>query len=161
MRRTRLNVLVLLTLARAGESPTCILHEGTHPVTRRIEVLHAACKAKFWSKSILRQSHKLKYIFHFLYIPGTLLPDLFSFLFSFIVSTSIFSRYFPARYRFDSTIAWCAGYHRSSPAVWSSAHYMAQITFLCWNVCLCLVVCSHKVRLSRTGRHGHFLLNVD
>ena len=29
-RRTRLNVLVLLTLALAGESPTCILHEGIH-----------------------------------------------------------------------------------------------------------------------------------
>ena len=30
VRRTRLNVLVLLTLAIAGESPTCILHEGIH-----------------------------------------------------------------------------------------------------------------------------------
>ena len=30
VRRTRLNVLVLLTLALAGESPTCILHEGIH-----------------------------------------------------------------------------------------------------------------------------------
>ena len=29
-RRTRLNVLVLLTLALARESPTCILHEGVH-----------------------------------------------------------------------------------------------------------------------------------
>ena len=46
---TRLNVLVLLTLALAGESPTCILHEGTHPVLRAIEVSHAACKAEFWS----------------------------------------------------------------------------------------------------------------
>ena len=161
MRRTRLNVLVLLTLARAGESPTCILHGGTHPVTRRIELLHAACKAKFWSKSILRQSHSSSIFFIFYNIPGTLLPDLLFFLFSFIVSTSIFSRYFPARYRFDPPIAWCAGYHRSSPAVWSSAHYMGQITFPCWNVCLCLVVCSHKVRFSRTGRRGHFLLNVD
>ena len=44
VRRTRLNVLVLLTLAIAGESPTCILHEDTHPVTRAIEVSHAACK---------------------------------------------------------------------------------------------------------------------
>ena len=25
---------MLLTLAFAGESPTCILHEGAHPVTR-------------------------------------------------------------------------------------------------------------------------------
>ena len=30
VRRTRLNVLVLLILALVGESPTCILHEGTH-----------------------------------------------------------------------------------------------------------------------------------
>ena len=30
VRRTRLNVLVLLTLALAGESPTCVLHEGMH-----------------------------------------------------------------------------------------------------------------------------------
>ena len=30
VRRTRLNVLVLLALAIAGESPTCILHEGMH-----------------------------------------------------------------------------------------------------------------------------------
>ena len=30
VRRTRLNILVLLTLALAGESPTCILHEGMH-----------------------------------------------------------------------------------------------------------------------------------
>ena len=28
--RTRLNVSVLLTLPLAGESPTCILHEGIH-----------------------------------------------------------------------------------------------------------------------------------
>ena len=46
-RRTRLNVLVLLTLVLAGESPTCILHKGIHPVTRAIEVSHAACKAEF------------------------------------------------------------------------------------------------------------------
>ena len=36
--RTRLDVLVLLTLVLSGEPPTCILHEGTHPVTRAIEV---------------------------------------------------------------------------------------------------------------------------
>ena len=30
VRRTRLNVLVLLTLALAGESSTCTLHEGIH-----------------------------------------------------------------------------------------------------------------------------------
>ena len=47
VRRTGLNVLVLLTLALAGESPTYILHEGTHPVIRAIEVSHAACKAEF------------------------------------------------------------------------------------------------------------------
>ena len=47
VRRTRLNVLVLLTLALAGESPTHILREGTHPATRAIEVSHAACKAEF------------------------------------------------------------------------------------------------------------------
>ena len=47
VRRTRLYVLVLLTLVLAGESPTCILHEGTHPVIRAIEVSHAACKAEF------------------------------------------------------------------------------------------------------------------
>ena len=28
--KTRLNVLVLLILALAGESPTCILHESIH-----------------------------------------------------------------------------------------------------------------------------------
>ena len=43
LRRTRLNVFFLLTLASAGESPTCILHEGTHPIIRAIEVSHAAC----------------------------------------------------------------------------------------------------------------------
>ena len=47
VRRARLNVLVLLTLALAGESPTCILHDGTPPVTRAIEVSHAACEAEF------------------------------------------------------------------------------------------------------------------
>ena len=46
VRRTRLNVLVLLILALAGESPTCILHEGIHPVTRAVKVSHAACKAE-------------------------------------------------------------------------------------------------------------------
>ena len=30
VRRTRLSVLVILTLALARESPTCILHEGIH-----------------------------------------------------------------------------------------------------------------------------------
>ena len=30
VRRTRLNVLVLLTLALAEESPTCLLREGIH-----------------------------------------------------------------------------------------------------------------------------------
>ena len=44
VRRIRLDVLILLTLALAGESPTCILHEGIHLVTRAIEVSHAACK---------------------------------------------------------------------------------------------------------------------
>ena len=47
MRRARLNVLVLLHPALAGESPTCILHEGTHPVTSAIGVSHTACRAKF------------------------------------------------------------------------------------------------------------------
>ena len=47
VRGTRLNVLVLLNLALAGKSPTCILREGTHPVTRAIDVSHAACKAEF------------------------------------------------------------------------------------------------------------------
>ena len=32
VRRTRLNILVQLILALAGESPPCILHEGIHPV---------------------------------------------------------------------------------------------------------------------------------
>ena len=45
VRRTRLNVTVLLTLALAEESPTYILNEDTQPVT--IEVSHAACKAEF------------------------------------------------------------------------------------------------------------------
>ena len=48
VRTTKLNVLVLLTLAKAGESPTCILHERTHPVIYAIEVSHAACKAEFF-----------------------------------------------------------------------------------------------------------------
>ena len=38
-----MDVFVLLTLALTGESPTCTLHEGTHRVTRAIEVSHAAC----------------------------------------------------------------------------------------------------------------------
>ena len=41
VRRTRLHVLVLLTLALAGESPTCILHDL---VTCAIGVSHAVCK---------------------------------------------------------------------------------------------------------------------
>ena len=41
------SIIVLLTLALAGEPPTCILHEGIHPVTRAIEVTHAAYKAEF------------------------------------------------------------------------------------------------------------------
>ena len=44
VRKTRLNVLVLLSLAIAGESLTCIFHEGTHTVTHAIEVSHAARK---------------------------------------------------------------------------------------------------------------------
>ena len=41
VRRTRLDVLVLWTLALAGESPACTLHEGIHPpVTRAIEASH-------------------------------------------------------------------------------------------------------------------------
>ena len=34
VRKTRLDVAFLLTLALAGESPTCVLQEGIHPVTR-------------------------------------------------------------------------------------------------------------------------------
>ena len=52
--RTRFNVLVLLTLAVAGESPTCILHEGTHPVSRAIEESNAPlAKLSFDQKNIL------------------------------------------------------------------------------------------------------------
>ena len=52
--RARLNVLVLLTLALAGESPTCILPRGyPHRVTPAIEVSHAARKAEFRSKNVL------------------------------------------------------------------------------------------------------------
>ena len=50
VRRTRFNVLVLLTLPLTGESPTCTLHEG---VSRAIEVSHAACKADFFQESFL------------------------------------------------------------------------------------------------------------
>ena len=35
VRRIRLDVLVLLTLALVGESPTCILHEGIHTCNTR------------------------------------------------------------------------------------------------------------------------------
>ena len=49
VRRTRLNLIVLLILeiAEGGHRP--VFHEGTHPVTRAIEVSHshAACKAEF------------------------------------------------------------------------------------------------------------------
>ena len=48
VRRTRLGVLVVLTLAVTVESPICcILREGIHtPLTRAIEASHAACKAE-------------------------------------------------------------------------------------------------------------------
>ena len=63
VRRTRLNVLVLLTLASAGESPTCVLHEDilfpppTPPpaITRAIDVSHVASlqRHELRSKSFL------------------------------------------------------------------------------------------------------------
>ena len=69
VRRTRSNVLVLLVLALAGESPTCILHEGilgyTHPVAHAIEVSHAACKAEFWLEKKKWSISQLKCIMSF------------------------------------------------------------------------------------------------
>ena len=41
VRGTILSVLVLLTLALAGESPTCILHEGTPRNTRDRSTTHS------------------------------------------------------------------------------------------------------------------------
>ncbi len=43
----RLDVFVLLTLALAWDSSTCIPDEGAHPVTRAIEAPHAPCEAEF------------------------------------------------------------------------------------------------------------------
>ena len=49
VRRTRLNVVVLLTLALKGESPTCILHEGISTPRNT----SAACEDDFgWASSI-------------------------------------------------------------------------------------------------------------
>ena len=61
VRRTMLNVLVLLTLALAGESPTGILYEGilgyTHPVTRGIEVVsHTHTHLENWSLELRSKS---------------------------------------------------------------------------------------------------------
>ena len=54
MLRTRLNVLVLLTLALAGESPTCILHEGIHtPYHARSKYHKQLAKLSFDRKTFL------------------------------------------------------------------------------------------------------------
>ena len=68
VRRTRLNallnVLVLLTLVLSGESPTLILHDDTHLVTRAIEVSRTRSKyhthlseLSFGQKCLLGRSH--------------------------------------------------------------------------------------------------------
>ena len=55
VRRTRLDVLILLTLALISRGVTDMYPSRgyTHPVTRAIEVSHAACKAEFGQKSFL------------------------------------------------------------------------------------------------------------
>ena len=45
VRKTRQNVLVLLTLAIAEESPTRIRHPYAHPVTRAIEASHVSLQS--------------------------------------------------------------------------------------------------------------------
>ena len=67
VRRTRLKVLILLTLAVGGESPTGILHED--PVTRKIEVppTYAACKAEFDQKTLLADLTAVVGFFFFIF----------------------------------------------------------------------------------------------
>ena len=55
VRRTKLNVLVLLTLALAGESPTCILHEGIHTQLAKLSLI----------KILIGRSHSWRACFHF------------------------------------------------------------------------------------------------
>ena len=50
----------------AGESPTCILHESTHPIIRAIEVSHAAFKAEFGPKKHFWLISQLECIFIFI-----------------------------------------------------------------------------------------------
>ena len=51
MRSKRLNVLVLLAIALAGEALTCFFSRGySHPETRAIEVSHEVRKSSFRSK---------------------------------------------------------------------------------------------------------------
>ena len=93
VRRTRLNVLVLLTLALAGESPTCPSREYKHPVTRAIELLCYMQLAKrskdsnpFWSISHTQLKciflfHTSKYLFVVMYHLTIRLVILFFFRF--------------------------------------------------------------------------------
>ena len=58
VRRAGLNVLVALTLALAGESPTCNLNEGARRVVRAIEVSHTQlAKPSFDQKNIVGRPH--------------------------------------------------------------------------------------------------------
>ena len=71
VRRTRLNVFVLLTLLAlllAGESPTCILHEDVHTPrnTRDPSITHTQlAKLSFDKKSFLVDLPAEAYSFHF------------------------------------------------------------------------------------------------
>ena len=53
----RLDVLVLLTLVSAGESPTCIIHEGIHtPKQARLKYQTQLAKMSFDAISISADS---------------------------------------------------------------------------------------------------------
>ena len=73
VRRTRLNVLVLLTLALAGESPTCTLHEGIHiPYHARSKYHTQLAKLSFDLKKTFSTISQLKCIFSFFKYPELL-----------------------------------------------------------------------------------------
>ena len=66
VRRTRLNVLVLLTLALAGESPTCILYEIHTPQHKRSKYHTQLAKLSFDQKSsLVGLTHSSRVFFHF------------------------------------------------------------------------------------------------
>ena len=67
VRRTRVNIIVLLTLALTGESPTCILHEGICTPSNTLSKYHRQLSTMSSDQLFFGRSHSCSGLFLFLY----------------------------------------------------------------------------------------------